>query len=313
MPTGYISSVSEAPIGLGTGAPGEGLPGTGTLINPGGTSGPRGVEAVIEFNGLYMNVREWIDTYLITNIGGLDDADVRDSREVNPGYHGEQVFKGYYGGRTLTFAGKIYTKTLAKLRDMQMGLRAAFADLDNEYPLIFRASDPTLDMQILCRKSQAIQMAEEQRTANHFERAFQVTVRASNPRFLSVITNRSNIIFSSASFNGIVFSPTNNGNFPSLPSIELTGPIGSGLTIQNESNGDWVSLTTAIPAGEKWIIDGLSRRMYRDSDGQNRFRYLDVNSDWMELLPYRNNIRVTATGLTSGTSQLSFLHHHTYM
>ena len=70
-----------------------------------------------------------------------------------------------------------------KMRDMQQGLRQAFAQLDNELPLIFRANDPELDMMIYAKKSQSIQMADEQRTANHFERPFQIMLRAGNPRF----------------------------------------------------------------------------------------------------------------------------------
>ena len=209
-----ITDILGAPAGLGTGSVVDGTPGTGR-------SGPRGIESVIEYNGLYLNIREWIDTYLVTTIGGIDDADVRDSREVNPGYHGETAFEGFYGGRTLTLSGKVYTKTLFKLRDMQQALRQAFADLSQELPLIFRTPDPNLDLMLICKKSQPMQMADEQRTANHFERPFLITLRASNPRFLSVIRVRSYIAFTNVADFTSTIPPATVENFAN-PGV-LTG------------------------------------------------------------------------------------------
>lgn len=300
-----IGSILTPPSGLSTGDPNVGLEGTGL-------SGPRGIEAVLEYNGIYLNIRSWIDTYLVTTIGGLDDADVRDSRDVNPGYHGETAFPGYYGGRTVTLTGKVYTKTLFKLRDMQQGLRQAFSGLAVELPLIFRANDPDLDMMLYCRKSQPIQMADEQRTANHFERPFLVTLRASNPRFLGYKRLRKNIFFTGATFDGIVFNVDNLGNFRAQPDIELTGPIATGLKIINEANNETIMLTAPVPTGEKWIISIENQRMYRDSDNANRFQYLDTNSDWTELEPDRNPIHVIAAGLT-GASQIVMYWRHTVM
>jgi hypothetical protein len=300
-----IASILTPPISLGIGDPNVGLAGTGI-------SGPRGIEAVLEYNGLYLNIRNWIDTYLVTTIGGLDDADIRDSRDVNPGYHGETAFASYYGGRTVTLTGKVYTKTLFKLRDMQQGLRQAFAGLDTELPLIFRANDPDLDMMLYCKKSQPIQMADEQRTANHFERPFLVTLRASNPRFVGYKRLREGTFFTGATFDAIAYNIVNNGNFRAQPDIELTGPIATGLKIINEANNEQIMLTAPIPAGEKWVISIEQRRMYRDSDDANRFQYLDVNSDWMELEPDTNPIHVIAAGLT-GASQVVMFWRHTVM
>ena len=311
-----IASLGTPPTSLGTGGPNEGQPGTGGIGPDGkrlaGGSGPRGIESVIEYNGLYLNVRSWVDTFLVTTIGGLDDADVRDSRELNPGYHGETAFQGFYGGRTITLTGKIHTKTLFKMRDMQQALRQAFSQLDDDLPLIFRAPVPERDLQINCKKSQSIQMTDEQRTANHFERAFQVILRAPNPRFVSTVRYRSNILFNTTTYDGIAFTPINEGNFDAQPIIELTGPI-TNLSINNENNGDWLALTGPVPAGERWILDIEAHRMYRQSDEANRFMYLNVNSDWMELTPGKNSIRLTASALTAGTSQVTFYHRHTTM
>jgi len=224
--TGYsLATLLGASESLATGSAREALEGSGH-------SGPTGIESVFEYNGIFLNVREWIDTYLVTTIGGLDDADVRDSRELNPGYHGETPFPGFYGGRTITLTGKVYAHTLFKLRDMQQGLRQAFADLSQELPLVFRTPNPNLDMLIYCKKSQAIQMAEEQRTANHFERAFQIILRASNPRFLSVVKVHSSLNFSSLYDFTTVQFPVTKETFDDPNVLNLYNARGDGFKVQ---------------------------------------------------------------------------------
>jgi hypothetical protein len=155
-------------------------------------------------------------------------------------------------------------------------------------------------------------MADEQRTANHFERPFLVTLRASNPRFVGYKRLREGTFFTGATFDAIAYNIVNNGNFRAQPDIELTGPIATGLKIINEANNEQIMLTAPIPAGEKWVISIEQRRMYRDSDDANRFQYLDVNSDWMELEPDTNPIHVIAAGLT-GASQVVMFWRHTVM
>jgi hypothetical protein len=231
-----IYSLLGAPIGLGTGDPKDGMPGTGK-------AGPRGIESVIEYNGLYLNVRDWIDTYLVTTIGGLDDADIRDNRDVNPGFHGETAFQSFYGGRTITLTGKVYCKSLFKLRDMQQALRQAFAQLDDELPLIFRTPDPSLDMMIYAKKSQPIQMADEQRTANHFERAFQITLRASNPRFVSVTNNYSYVSFSDL-YDFSVADQVTVENFASPGVLNSYNERGHGFVVVNSD----LVYDTSLPA-----------------------------------------------------------------
>lgn len=172
---------------LGIPPPSTGLAsGSSVSIGQGsGTAVPAGIEAVLEYNGIYLNNRSWIDTYLVTSIDGLGDADIRDDRDVNPQAHGETYFKAFYGGRTVVLSGKIRAFTLSKLRDMTQGLRQAFANLDHEKPLYFHAGNPDYTAVLYCKKAAPLSLNESQNTPNHFERDFQVTLRASNPRFLS--------------------------------------------------------------------------------------------------------------------------------
>lgn len=168
-------------VGPTTGLTGQPVVGSGASIPP-------GIEAVLEYRGSYFNIRGWEDTYLIFEMDGLSDADIRDNREANPGTHGETAFEAFYGGRTITLTGRIRAHRLDKLRDMQQGLRQVFSDVNVEYPLVFTAGDPANDVMIYCKKSQPIAMREVQSNFG-LTRDFMLTLRASNPRILSRFTS----------------------------------------------------------------------------------------------------------------------------
>jgi len=289
-----LVSLRTAIATLGTGDPNERVIGSKH-------SGPRGIEAVIEFNGLYLNVRDWVDTYLVTNILGIDDADVRDTREPNPGRHGETPGISLYGGRTIALQGKIQTKTIWKLRDMEQALRGAFASLYVEQPLIFHGSEVNDDLQIYCKKSQKIDMPDAQTTLNHFERAFNITLRASNPRFKSVVRRYNSIAPPGAAYDAIGFTVVNTGNFMSEPYIELTGPMNA-PQLYNELNNNVLKLIGNIPAGEVWVYDATGPAFYRKSDQADRWSYVDPTStEFLYEWSQPNPIRFTASGLTSAS------------
>ena len=99
-----------------------------------------GVQAFIEYNGIVLNDRYQEDKIRITKITGLDDADVRDSREPAPGTHGEFPYDAFYGGRNLVLTGNIEAGSLQVLESLKRDLKAAFAPLV-EAPLKFKWFD----------------------------------------------------------------------------------------------------------------------------------------------------------------------------
>ena len=289
-----ILVLPDQPSGLGSG-------GTGLLAGLGtGTSVPGGVEAVFEYNGLVMNIRNWLDTYLITSVEGLADADLRDSREVNPGDHGETFFNSFYGGRTITLGGKIRAHNLAKMRDMIQALRTAFSGTQSELPLRITGGSASLDVIINCKKFQSLNIPEAQNNFQ-FERDFQVFLRASNPRFQSY-TELFTVLTAGASYPLSVVVP-NLGNYNAQPKIQIVGPV-TNPVITNTTTGKSMSMTVAIASGNTWTID-VGRRSIVDQAGVNQFGVLDVTSDWIELAPGNNNIQLTGTGSpTAGTTRL---------
>ena len=300
-----ITVLQPAPVGLGTGSPTDRIIGTKT-------SGPRGIESVIEYNGLYLNKRDWVDTYVVEQIDGLDDADVRDQRENDPADDGETAFPSYYGGRTIVLTGHIRTKTIWKMRDMQQALRGAFADLSQERPLIFRTNDVNTDMQIWCKKSSPIKMTDIQQQPNHFERQFQITLRASKGVFLSYLRHFAQISIDAAS---VAFVIHNAGDYKARPIYEFIGPFDTGARLTNNSseNGpEMIQFTAAVPPGDAWSID-IAKRTMVDQAGANMFPNLDVASDWLKLETGDNNMQFDSTGYTVGQSLLNVYWYDTYI
>jgi len=282
-------------------------------------SGPVGIEAVIEYQSaypVYLNVADWIDTFIVTSIDGIDGADLRTGAQPNPGGQGETPTEALHSGRSLVLSGKQYACTIWKLRDMQLGLRGSFVDINKEYPLIFHAIDPVDDLMIMCKLSAKITMVDQQTTRNGFTRDFQIPLRASNPRFLSVVRQISIYQFSAGgSYDNILFTVYNNGNYRAQTTIELKGPLVN-PRILNETNGTVSIINGTIPSGETWVFEniGPSMKLYRKSDGQNRSGYLHETSMWVYIEPNNvpNNIRLTSSGITAVTS-VTMIHRHTVM
>jgi len=292
--------------GLGTGSSED-------RIISGPSQGIHGIEAIIEYNGLYLNIRDWIDTFIITSIMGIDDVEVRDTREPNPGQHGETPGDSWYGGRTIVLQGFIETRTLWKLRDMQQALRMAFSDISQERPLILRTTDPKYDVQVMCKKKSKIEMPEQQDTLNYFKRDFNITLGASNPRFISVeeVYNVATI----GTFNDVVFNLANIGTTKALPLIEVKGPVTGSIEIINEANNNYVKLNTAgnpILTDQTLAYDFRNQlpRLYLDTNGESRFKLLDPVSTNFNIERGNNPIHVISN--EPGNFSISIKYHHTY-
>jgi hypothetical protein len=311
MPAAGITSLQTVLQGLAGGSANVGIIGTKQ-------SGPVGIESIIEYrsaNPIYLNVADWIDTFLVTTINGLDGADMRMTATPNPGEHGETPGDPLFGGRTLVMTGKQYAGTIWKLRDMQQGLRGSFMEIKREYPLIFHALDPVDDLMLMCKLADKITITDQQTTRNDFQRDFQITLRASNPRFLTAVRQVTEFTQAGATYNNIAMVLYNKGNFEAQTTIELTGPM-TNPTVYNEDNTTAAVISGTIPTGETWVLEnaGPAKRMYRKSDGANRFQYLAATSMWLLIDPNnkQNHIRFTATGLATGWN-LKVIHRHTYM
>lgn len=271
------------------------------------TSIPGGLEAFFKYDDLTFNVRDNIDTYLLTDIDGLQDADVRDQREPLPQAHGEAAYNSFYGGKTITFTGKIRAYSLSKLRDMQEAMRMAFSELE-EKPLTISSNFSEETVWINCRKNAPISMRESQ-VGHLFTRDFLITLRASDPRFRSVLRPNVNWAPSGSSFPSK--SVYNNGNFKAQPTIELTGPM-INPTVTNVTNGESLTLVATISVGQKYIIDTQKGTLKTDT-GDNKFSTLDTSSDWITVDPGENIFTISATGIVAVSSFANIIYYHTWI
>jgi hypothetical protein len=104
----------------------------------------RGIETVIRVNGLLLNDRRYLDQYKVSEVTGLDDADMVDNREQGTEFDGEYAFNSYYSGRTITIRGEVRAGNFGKLREMQGDLKYA-TNLLQESPLDFIFNDTEED------------------------------------------------------------------------------------------------------------------------------------------------------------------------
>lgn len=144
----------------------------------------KGIESIIEFNGVRLNDSSKKDYYSVNKIVGLFDMDIRDNRIPRPNQDGEVPQESKYSGRTITIDGEIVANTREKLLDMETALQMAFYPLE-EKQLVFRTGDIRRDFFISCKKTQPIDIVEEQ-TGDYHKRVYQITLRASDPYFYSV-------------------------------------------------------------------------------------------------------------------------------
>lgn len=290
----HITVLTPHGTGLADGIPDYSLPGTGTSI-------PWGIDAVFQYNDLIFNVRECVvDKIHIKSIEGLDDADIRDAREDNPAEDGETAYDAHYGGRTLVFHGTIEAYQRDKLRDMQLALRTAFAPLE-EQKLHFVTGNASLNHYIMCRKFSKIEWTEEQKHQNVFFRDFQLTLRASNPRFLKL--QAKTVTVTDETPSEIV---NNFGNWHAEPIINFVGPLAS-AAVNIEQGEDIQEFkfkeSVTIAEGDVRRVN-IAERTIIDSTGANKFTDVDPTSDF-PLLPPALAYAVIPTGKSVGTGSVS--------
>jgi len=269
-----------------------------------GFSVPRGLEAVFSFNGLIMNDKSVYDKYRVMNIDGLADPDIRDVREEKFSDDGEDAYDSYYGGRTIVMKVRVEAYQLDKLRDMEEALRTAFADM-TERPLYFLTGDNEKDHYIKCKKSQPLTKDEDIESMGHrFFREWQITLRASDPRFYRVKQKQIHTTNILSPINAV-----NIGNFSSYPIIKLQGQL-SNIEIKNDNSlrpFDSIKFKSSfsISVAQEVTID-IKNKKITNNLGQNLISQLDKTSGWLKLssgnnLIYLQSITTTNPGVSGFT------------
>lgn len=122
---------------------------------------------------------------------------------------------------------------------------------------------------------------------------------ASKPQFYNRVVTTSNIGLGSAVTDQAFVINPGGGNWPTGPTITITGPLpaGSTITVSGQTPIDGVSdngkqfvLTTDVAAGSSLVIDMKYKTV--TLDGTKKYSYKASNADWWRLYPGNNTVTV---------------------
>lgn len=304
MPVARVHTALPATAGLLGGSPSERIIGT--------KRSPRGVEAVFEYRDEQFNLRDSIDTVLITSF--TTGVEVRDSREVNPGQHGETPGESLYGGRTLSLGGRLEARTIWKLRDLETGFRRLFGDISREYPLIFRTGDPQLDLMVPCKKHQEFVPGDVVDKGDRIVMPFTLSLRASNARWLSYLREYRQVLAptSPQTFVCTNLGVTGHPDIGAQPDITFTGPCAVGTKLINNTNGKQIIFKKAVATNQKLFLSVANDTFIDLADESNAYGYLDSAAELIEFVDGDNIIDFIGAGF-GATTALDVFWRHTSM
>lgn len=156
-------------------------------------SAPLSLQALLKFNGITINDHKVIDHFRVTSVDGFHGTEIRHSEEPNPSDHGMTPLDNWLGGKTLIVSGIIKAGNIDKLSDMEEGLRTALYTM-TEKQFVVSVSDFARDVYINARPSDKLSIIEQQ-TNDRYEREFQFTLRASDPRWRSIMSTTHSVLF----------------------------------------------------------------------------------------------------------------------
>lgn len=175
-----------------------------------------------------------LDQVYLTDVGGIDDSDIRFGEESNFSRDGMNPLLTRIGGKTITLEGFIEASNFQSMRQIQsrmkyvLGLNFPGSGIV-ENPVFFRnVWNNGFDFMLNARKSQPLQMKDAQ-SGMYPRRQFFATLRSSYPFFESVGT-RIDVLQM-----GATLSIPNKGSAIGLPVITFWGPFTDARLVLNNS------------------------------------------------------------------------------
>jgi hypothetical protein len=252
----------------------------------------------------------------VRGIDGLWDGDVRDERYPNPGRRGETSGELLESGKTFVIRGSVIGRDLDGLREGQLALLEAFRDSE---PGIFGWQVwNRVPVEIIARKNQKIDMAEEQAT-DRYERTFAIQLRADDPVSYSIVTKSATTpagavgnVFRVRTYprsypipgrprtrtydsTGVVNAGAeNDGPQDSYPVTELHGPM-TNPVFTNLTTGKriaWIDLD--IGAGEYVLVDHYTGEVLRGGTTPAEGELDVVHTDFWPIVPGINVFSLVA-------------------
>lgn len=231
----------------------------------------------------------------LSDITGLDSAEVRESAEdlvqADGGAHGNF----YWGRRPIVITGVTYGHATDAIRDERLDrIRRASAALRSDAILQWQntPTGSTLSMQTWVRRQQPL------RLTGGWNKDFQISlVSQYAPLFGAALKNP---IHTNASPS---FTTENQGDWPSYPIIRIQGPT-LNPTITNTTTGRLMKFTTGftLSAAQYADLDVVNRTLTRN-DGTSLNSSIDfVLSTWPTVDKGNNTFTMTGTSQTGVTA-----------
>ena len=258
--------------------------------------GPRGDRAVFNdpTDADYVGV--------LTDVQGLDSPEVRVNVSEIVQFDGAIQGEQFYGPRPVVLEGMIENPTSTTERNTRSDklMRASNAMIGNA--TLTWTPDGGMEHYVTMRRAQPL------RISGGWNKSFQASFVAADPRIYSSLLESQTILVDSAPNEGfgfpIVFPLTfgdgvlaglmaaeNKGNGVSYPVLFIAGP-GQNPTLQNLTTDERIVINTTLAAGATLIVDTLNRTVITDL-GVNRYSAVDyVSTEWWGLVPGVNQLRL---------------------
>lgn len=226
---------------------------------------------------------------MISEITGLDSADVRESAddlvEADGGVHGDF----YYGRRPITISGIILPRSKEHRNYCLTRLARATNALRKDAQLMW-TPDGGIEQTVSVRRQ------VPNRTPGGWVKQFQIGLVSADHRIYSTVYNQAQVAASPWTV-----APQNRGIEDTPPVITLYGPMVNPL-IQNFTTGEIIKLDITIAAGDFIVIDTRSATVLLNNS-ESRYSAVDfIATDWWMLEPGLNDVRLSTSSVGTGAS-----------
>jgi hypothetical protein len=250
----------------------------------------------------------------VVDLKGLGSPAPRRSAFARAERHGSIDRTRFYEGRVLELEGLVRG---ADAWDTFDALKQAFA-LGAERTLRFRRTGRSEDEQVTVRVASPLDDAT--RPGATLIR-YGVSLFAGDPRIYgAALKSGSYDPTESLSGGGVTFPLTfdlefstttathlelaNEGNFSSPPVLTIAGPVIDPI-IDNDTVGESIAFDTVLGDADTLVVDVAARSVLLN--GAERLDLLVVadTTDWWELAPGTNRLRLRGTGMEAGSTELT--------
>ena len=223
---------------------------------------------------------------VLSDVTGLDSAEVRESSEDLPSADGGQHGLFYYGRRPITMTGLLYDHSTEQIRDARFDkIKRASNALRADATLSWKPKRSLTGATDFIEMYTPVRRQQPLRLSGNWIKEFQIALVSEYTPLFSVQLY---------SLSGSPVVCENHGDYPMLPIITVTGATPT-TVVTNAANGKTLRFSPAT-TGAPTVVTDLSTRQ-ATVGGTLRNDLLDfVNSTWPSVDMGNNSFSITGGG-----------------